>query len=346
MFKRLLALAALSCAVTASAQTVTYVRPSKGKTLTVFDKVALNPIIQFQPMYSPVYDWTAFTAIQIRVDVSTAAGNPVDPLTGCGYQPIINVLGATEPGATSFVKATDPNGSRVFIDTTGFTYTVGNLSPYIKISLEDELAFGPALPDCTVKVTVVPFPTDQNFRSVGGLYPLNQPVKLTTLNPTIVGGLKDSPSYVPGNPSYEPAYNFYLGDNPLASSLQVHPVLLTSGGSTAAPPRLLPTVAVGNAVAVEVFNSTLALNTYPFDTPLNVTVENVGTVPALCALVSRGPTGPLVVTATDYTFILKASGVAKDGTGGTKTFNSFMRPYSSIQCITAAGSTTVAVQPF
>lgn len=339
MFKRLLPFAVLTCAVTASAQTVTYTRPSKGKTLTVFANYSLE--WPFRDQVSSVYDWTAFTAVQIRIAVNTV---------GCGNSPELRVLGSTEPGGSyelendsSAKTVFTPSGSRVIT-----TYTVGNLSPYIKFAIRGLPSLG--MNNCSATVTVVPFPTDQTVHVVGN-YTLEDGVVVGSLNPAINGGVVLGPPSA-NRGGYIPAVVNATAQQVAFSRYDQNNTLQTTGGTAAPPLDVTPLVAVGSGVEVEVFNGGDLYSdpiTKNYVAATSVTVENTGTVPALCAFLSVPPMGfpaPAPVSATNYTFILKASAAAKDGTGGTKTFNSIIRPYSSIRCITASGSTSIAVQQF
>lgn len=334
---RLLAVLVALTSATAAAQTVTYTRPSKGKTLTVFTNFSLDVSLAYQD--SAVFDWTAFTAIQIRVSVSNTP-------SACSNTPRVLVSGATEPGGV-FLQESDP-ASQTDIDgsAAAVTYTVGNLSPYIKLRIGAMPGIGMA--SCVATVTVVPFPVDQTFRSVGGIYSLTDSIKLSKLNPSIGGGVRLGP----------PAT--FSGDyNPFAltavnsvsfSRYDQNSTMLTTNGTSAPPLTIVPPVTVGGGAEVEVFNigdlNTLGQDSYV--KPTNITVENTGTAAAFCAFVSVPPLAlPIpAVSPVNYSFILKAAAVAGDGTGGSRTFYSIIRPYSAIRCITAGGATAVAVQAF
>lgn len=342
MFQRLFAILVVLTTASAAAQTVTYTRPSKGKTLTVFTDWAMGQALMQQT--SAVFDWTAFTAMQIRVDV-TLNGVAVDPSTACNNVLRVTTSGATQPGATTFVQESDP-AAQTDVERTGYTYTVGNLSPYVKLTVQNFPALG-ASQDCKATVTVVPFPVDQNFRNIGGVYSLTEAVKFNKLNPAIYGGIRlGPPSTFTGD--YNPL-SLTATNSVAFTRFDQNSAMFTTGG-TIAPPTSITAPATVGLVEVEVFNvgdlATLGLDNYVYST--GVTIENTGTVPAYCALVSVPPLGLAIppVSPTNYSFILKGSAVAGDGTGGSRTFASIVRPYSAIRCVTAAGSTTIAIQKF
>lgn len=337
MFIRLITVLAVLTTTAAAAQTVTYVRPSKGKTLTVFSNFSLDMALAFQD--SAVFDWTAFTAIQIRVSVTNTP-------SACMNTPRLIVNGATEPGGV-FLQESDP-AAQTDVDGTSavYTYTVGNLSPYIKLRIGAMPAIG--VLSCTATVTVVPFPVDQTFRSVGGIYTLTDNIKLVKLNPAIGGGVRlGPPSTFSGD--YNPL-SLTAVNTAAFSRFDQNSTMLTTGGTSAPPLTVTAPQTVGAGAEVEVFNigdlATLGQDNYV--KPVNVTVENTGATPAFCAFVSVPPLGLAIppVSPINYSFILKAATVAGDGTGGSKTFYSIIRPYAAVRCITAAGSTTIAVQPF
>lgn len=343
MFKRLLTFAALTCAVSASAQTVSYVRPSKGKTLTVTPANYTLDIAQ--PFTSAVYDWTAFSAIQVRVELYLN-GTPTT-YTTCNNLLGVELQGATEPGG-AYSRESDPASTFIYnVSGTSYTYTVGNLSPYIRVVLNSGAWFpGPPAPSfgCTAKITVVPVPFDNTTKLSGaqpgqtsGLYIF--PAEQAT--PVLSGGLEvlgfnNFSSTTDSLPSY--------------ARMDSNHAMFTTNGVSAAPLTITAPVAVGAGGEVEVFNIGIiapvaANDPNAFNQVRSVTVENTGTVAALCSFVATSAPVP-VVTAANYSFVLKGAAVAKDGTGGSRTFNNITRSGSAIKCITAAGSTDIAVQAF
>lgn len=357
MFKRILVTAVALCSTVATAQTVTYIRPSKGKSLTVFKDAAVSALVQD---VSPVYDWSAFGSVQVRVEVTGYLPNSPNwpDITSCQYYPIIQTLGSPEltTNAASYTIETDPTGKQPISKAT-YSYAVGNLSPYIKFKLTSGVGLIGILP-CNVTVTIVPLPFDQNVRDIfsyvpntgTGLYGSGRGVvKFGDFSPRMVGGLYfNLPDLI--------RLTYPFGYRTDASEVMFNRydrnyALITTGGASSPLIAFSPPVTVGNATEVEVFNLGPSYGGDPQNENVsqnNVTIENVGTQPAYCAFTAKSPfsPNPPAVSSTNFTFSLKACGVAKDGTGGSKTFNSIIRDYASIRCITAAGTTDIAVQKF
>lgn len=345
-----LIIAVLLCASSANAQT--YIRPSKGKSLTIVNSFSLNNP-GFAPVSSPVYDWSAFSGVQMRMYV-TKNGAPIsDLLTDCQCLPTVTVKGAAVPTGP-FIQEFDFNARTTFLvnSTSSLTYTVGNMSPYAQFQWEVENSScvqppDPARAGCSVNVTAVPFPTDSTVRVSAGGATAGLLIPTTAVSPVQIGGIVKkygasgeasinnsvAPLRADRNTAIVTTAGASYGNN---SDTFVAPINVTN---------LMPAVVynVGDMLA----SSRLCLSFfpaagYPFNDyclqPSSVTVQNVGAVPAYCAF-TNGNTAPLpVVTPLNFHFAL--------GVGRERTFKNVMKPYTVIQCITAAGATDIAVMQF
>lgn len=356
MNTRLLALVAALVAAPVAAQT--YIRPSKGKALTLATDVSLD--VSADPaVLSPVYDWTAFSGLQVRMYVTKAGAPITDILTQCNCVPTVWTLGNQTPDGT-FVLQSDFTASTSFFqnNTASLTYTVGNTSPYIQFNTRVPATacppvIDPAKTGCKLTVTTVPFPTDSNMRVNFGALPTAVAAPTTTISPVLGGGLVREYNGVTGAATI----------NGTASTLRVdrNNAVISSNGAAYGNNTVAAPVAVNSFIPAVVFN-TGNLASLPCDAifpsagysgndyclkPSSVTIQNVGTVPVRCAFTSSNVLpAPPAVSATNYHFILKGGSAASDGKGGSRTFKNITKPFTVIQCITSAGVSAVSALPF
>lgn len=349
---RLLALAAALAVTHAAAQT--YIRPSKGKALTVATNVDLD-VVANPAVVSSVYDWSAFSGVQLRMFVTKNGAPITDFLTNCNCVPTLQTFGSQTPDGT-FTFQSDFTASTSFFqnNTASLTFTVGNTSPYLQFNTTVPFCppvIDPAKVGCKLQVTAVPFPTDSNVRVNFGALPTGVAAPTTTISPVASGGARKE-------------YNGSTGAatiNISASLLRMdrNSATISTGGASYGNNTTAAPVAVTNIIPAAVFNTGnldplpctavfpaagYALNDYCLK-PSSVTVQNVGAVAVRCAFTSTNVLpSPPAVSAANYHFVLKAATAV--GNGGTRTFKNITKPFTVIQCITAAGASAVAATPF
>ena len=351
---RLLALVAALTVTHAAAQT--YVRPSKGKALTIATNVDLD-VVANPATLSPVYDWSAFSGVQLRMFVTKNGAPITDFLTNCNCVPTLWTLGSQTPDGT-FTFQSDLAASTSFFqnNTASLTYTVGNTSPYLQFNANVPFCppvINPAKVGCKLQVTAVPFPTDSNVRVNFGALPTGVAAPTTTISPVASGGTRREYDGVTGAATINMSASLLRMDR---NSATIGTDGASYGNNTTAAP-----VAVNNIIPAAVFNTgnldplpctaVFPAAGYPLNDyclkPSSVTVQNVGTVAVRCAFTSTNVLpSPPVVSAVNYHFILKGGSVAGDGRGGSRTFKNITKPFTVIQCITAGGVSAVSALPF
>jgi len=351
---RLLALATVLSVTHAAAQT--YIRPSKGKGLTLATNVSLD-VVANPAVLSSVYDWSAFSGVQLRMYVTKSGAPITDFLTDCNCVPTLQTLGSQTPDGT-FVLQSDFTASTSFFqnNTASLTFTVGNTSPYLQFQTNVPNCPGvidPAKQGCKLQVTAVPFPTDSNVRVNFGALPTGVAAPTTTISPVASGGARREYNGVTGAATINISASLLRMDRNSAT--------IGTDGSSYGNNAVAAPVAVNNIIPAVVFNAG-NLDPLPCNAvfpaagysgndfclkPSSVTVQNVGTVAVRCAFVSTNVLpSPPAVSAANYHFILKGGSVAGDGRGGSRTFKNITKPFTVIQCITAAGVSAVSALPF
>lgn len=305
---RTVALLCLLLSTAASAQT--YVRPSKGKALTIFG--AQTFANGSSGVTSAVYDWTAFESVQVILQHGST----------CYYT--LDVVGATSAtGTFSTTLVPDANASSTYTSSSTTTntrvYNVSQLPPYLKFQIRPPsgATFGAATcsgstaTNSFTSLTVIPIPFTPRYEASGSVVANTVPTGPSY--PVIVGGVDpsgrvqtlnlDSNSYIVRGAYPNIANTFVSGVN--------------SASQTVALPA--PTVDQTYQRA-EVF------------------IQNVGTVTAYCKFDSA--TSP--ATTSDFSFVLAGGLAPHDGKGKSITLHG--APY--IGCVTAAGTTTLLVNRY
>lgn len=345
----ILLLLALLTSTTVEAQNVTYIRPSKGKSLTVASGVSLDA--PGAGSTSAVYDWSAFMAAQVRVSLFKNGSTPITSYTDCNCDVEVVTTGAPTPDGT-FTAESDFYAQATLTAPllSSITFNLGNLSPYVKFTARPKAGSCTRVTGntCTATVAVVPFPLDQNVRVAFGAIPTGVAAPTTTISPVQVGGL-----YRQYNTSLG-VVNLYGAASPLR--FDRNSALVTTAGTASANNSIVAPVSVTAAGPATVYSvGTLAPSCTDFTVPSNntcfadqnsITIQNVGTVAAFCAFIATTASPLPVVSAVNYQFVLAGGAVAGDGTGGERTFNNIIKPQSVVSCITAAGSTSIAVMPY
>lgn len=143
--------------VSARAQTVqpTYIRPSKGATITIASNVALAAGTS---VVSPVFDWSAFSGVQVFVTTT---------LNQCSYYPAVTVFGAGSAAATTFSAINERNSLNVLNAGTvsDFTYIVKVPAPFVKLTVTSVPAPTGAKA-CSTTVQITPVPVTDEAESV------------------------------------------------------------------------------------------------------------------------------------------------------------------------------------
>lgn len=344
------ALCALLVSTSAFGQTVTYIRPSKGKALTVASGVSLDA--PGAGSTSAVYDWSAFMAAQIRISLFKNGTTPVASYTDCNCDveavttgsPTVDGVFTTESDFYAQASLTAPLLSSI-------TFSLGNLSPYVKFTVRPKAGSCTRVTGntCTATVSVVPFPLDQNVRVAFGALPTAVAAPTTTISPVQVGGIYRQYNTALG------VVNLYGAPMPLR--FDRNSALITTAGTASGNNSIVAPVALNAAAPTTVYTvGTLAPSCTDFTVPTNntcfadqnsVTIQNVGTNAAYCNFIATTAAPPAsAVSPVSYQFVLAAGAVVGDGTGGERTFNNIIKPQSAISCITAAGVTSIAVMPY
>lgn len=166
---RLVGAVLIFASVTAAAQTALqpiYIRPAKGKSITVFSAVAAAPTT------SSVYDWQAFDSATLYVTCSAL----------CTSGQIL-VQGSNSATGTFSTLSNDDNANRTFTaaDISPLAYSVSGLPPYVRFVIN-------ALPGAgTLSVTVVPIPFNTRM-DASGPYAVGATVPSSS-HPVLVGGV-------------------------------------------------------------------------------------------------------------------------------------------------------------
>lgn len=350
MTRFLLAVALLAAAPVAAQTNITYVRPSKGKALTVASGVSLDA--PGAGTTSAVYDWTAFMAAQVRVSLFKNGTTPVTSYTDCNCDVEAVTSGAPTPDGV-FTNESDFYAQATLTAPmlSSITFNLGNLSPYVKFTVRPKSGSCTRVTGntCTATVSVVPFPLDQNVRVAFGALPTAVAAPTTTISPVQIGGVYRQ-------------YNTSLGvvntyGAPMPLRFDRNSALMTTAGYASGNNSIVAPVAVGAGAPATVYTvGTLAPSCTDYTIPSSnvcfadqnsVTIQNVGVVPAFCNFIATtAAPAPSAVSPTSFQFVLAAGAVAGDGTGGERTFSNIIKPQSAISCITAAGATSIAVMPF
>ena len=195
-------------ALTASAQIQPqYVRPSKGKSLTIFDNqqtVAFN--------WSPVFDVSGFDAVQLNIIRNINVQCP-----GTSGGPIYAVYGSFSPTFDKYQIVSHTNAYRE--DITGdANYVVGNLPTYIKVLTQNVSC--PA--GTTTSLYVIPLAFNTSVQ-VSGAFPAYSTIAgPSNFYPNIVAGLGPYYTVEPfstsayGSIKTEPQGSFPTGALPVA----------------------------------------------------------------------------------------------------------------------------------
>ena len=312
----------------ADAQTVqpVYTRPSKGPVLTV-----LNASQGTAAVTSPVFDWTAFTAVTATVKWSKADGTACDCPTGagtCTYSWTYRVSGSTSKTGPFFILSSI--GLNIPLQNVaaedGFTLTPENIgTPYAQfraeaVSYKDNTNTNVPTA-CFLNITITPIPftyrnASEGIQSAGTPSPANS-------SPVISGGL----DYVVSSAGS----NLYTVRTERVNATGVQAVGFGSGD-----PLLPATSPVAVNAAVLVYTATSAQR--------GVRLQNVGANPALCAAGANAAS----VAAGRYSFALAAAATA--GAGGTfdvqqlDTSNSAAN--GKVYCLGSGGATSIAILPY
>lgn len=332
------------------AQNVTYIRPSKGKSLTVASGVGLDA--PGAGSTSAVYDWSAFMAAQIRISLFKNGTTPVASYTDCNCDVEVVTSGAPTPDGV-YTAESDFYAQATFVapQLPSITYNLGNLSPYIKFTTRPKAGSCTRVTGntCTATVAVVPFPLDQNVRVAFGAIPTGVAAPTTAISPVQIGGVYRQYNQALG------VVNQYGLTQPLRfdrNSALVTTAGYSSGNNSIVAPVALnavspTTVYTAGTLAPACTDTTVPTSNVCFAEQNSITLQNVGTAAAYCAFIATTAAPPAAAVSTvNYQFILAGGAVAGDGTGGERTFNNIIKPQSAISCIIAGGAASIAVTPF
>lgn len=311
-----------------------YVRPSKGKAITVFSAVTLDASTNST---SDVYDWSGYNNVQILLTVSAA-------LNTCQFIPRVTVSGAPAVSGT-YTATIIQDGASSYTPTNNltavnFSYFVSNLPPFIKFNVVD--AAGAGVAACTFTLAIIPQPF-AGTQFVSGSYPEGQVMPADDFYPVVIGGLDQGTGVI------------NTADVNSSGALLVD----ISGGGTGGPVNLtqvassstgLANVGVAGAGTQRVVEATTIIATDPTEVSVastaggtlvhaananhkSVIIQNDENIVVSCGQTSA-------VTATGPGNKLKACTADDDGTGGSVTYDSG----ADVYCIAASGTAQVNVQ--
>jgi hypothetical protein len=303
-----------------------YTRPSKGAVLPL-----INASQGTSAVTSPVYDWSAFSAVTATVKFSKADGTACDCPTGagtCTYSWTYRVSGSTSKTGPFFILDSLSLGlllQNVAIED-GFTLAPNNIStPYAQfgaeaVSYKDNTNTNVPTA-CFLNITTTPIPF--TFRNIAeGPQSAGAPAATNTAS-VISGGL----DYVVSSAGS----NLYTVRTARVNTTGVQAVGFGSGN-----PVLPATTPVAVNAATLVYTAT--------ENQRGVRLQNVGANPALCAAGASAAS----VAAGRYSFALAAA--ATVGAGGTfdvqqlDTSNSAAN--GKVYCLGSGGATSIAILPY
>jgi hypothetical protein len=325
---------------TAHAQTITYVRPSKGQ---VIDAARIQQ--NTATTTSALFDWTAFSSATTSVKFLNATGGACACPAGnkCTLEIIYKIVGST--AKTGPFSEIDGIGATVpvFGNTAedGFEIGTTNISlPYIKLTAETgpftNVTLGaPIATACFVTFTLTPNAFTYRTR-VEGLAGARTLLRANA-SPVVIGG---SDYQIDGFQNVVPYMARVNEDGMLAvgfgAGSPTLPLLANGGGPL--------TVAASPAAATKVFDFGP-----PFSALSGLRIENVGTNFVVCAAGKDSNQ----VSLTNYSFALKAATATNNGTGGVIEIPQFATRFGTddskrrVYCVAAAaGSSTVVTMPY
>jgi hypothetical protein len=312
----------------AEAQTVqpVYTRPSKGAVLTLINASQGTALVT-----SPVYDWTAFTAVTATVKFSKADGTACDCPTGpgtCTFAWTYRVSGSTSKTGPFFILSSLGLGlplQNVAIED-GFTLSPDNIStPYAQfsaqaVSYKDNTNTNVPTA-CFLNITITPIPFTYRTVSEG---PQSAGTPLAANSSSVISGGLDYVETSTGSRLYTVRTN----------RVNTTGVLAVGGGS--GDPLLPATSPVAVNAATLVYTAT--------ENQRGVRLQNVGANPALCAAGENAAS----VAAGRYSFALAAA--ATVGAGGTFTVEQLDTSNSAangkVYCLGSGGATSIAIMPY
>ena len=312
----------------AEAQTVqpVYTRPSKGAVLTLINASQGTSLVT-----SPVYDWTAFTAVTATVKFSKADGTACDCPTGagtCTYAWTYRVSGSTSKTGPFFILSSLGLGLPLqnVAAEDGFTLSPDNIStPYAQfsaqaVSYKDNTNTNVPTA-CFLNITITPIPFTYRTVSEG---PQNAGAPLAANSSSVISGGLDYVETSTGSQLYTVRTN----------RVNTTGVLAVGGGS--GNPLLPATTPVAVNAATLVYTAT--------ENQRGVRLQNVGANPALCAAGKDAAS----VAAGRYSFALAAA--ATVGAGGTFTVEQLDTSNSAangkVYCLGSGGATSIAIMPY
>jgi hypothetical protein len=312
----------------ADAQTTqpVYTRPSKGAVLTV-----LNASQGTSAVTSPVFDWSAFTAVTATVKWSKADGAACDCPTGagtCTYSWTYRISGSTSKTGPFFILSSI--GLNIPLQNVaaedGFTLTPENIAtPYAQfraeaVSYKDNTNTNVPTA-CFLNITITPIPFTYRNAS-DGIQAAGAPAAANS-SPVISGGL----DYVVSSAGS----NLYT-----VRTARVNTTGVQAVGFGSANPALPATTPVAVNAATLVYAAT--------ENQRGVRLQNVGANPALCAAGASAAS----VAAGRYSFALAAAATA--GAGGTFDVQQLDTSSSSangkVYCLGSGGATSIAILPY
>lgn len=301
-----------------------YVRPSKGKAITVFSSEVGNGT-------SDVYDFTGFEAAQLFVTYTTPAAAVV-----------VEVQGSTTAGGSYATGLDDPNSSRSFggggscVTPCTTSYFVSELPPYIKVVLSN------SGDTSTVTISMVPAPFSPTVSAIGELLQ-GTTIDLVDTRPVQVGAYDTASEIVrslltdaSGNLKVDVSGGGTGGPINLVQVASSSTGLANTGVAGAATQRVVEATTIIATAPTEVSVASTAGGTLVHTANANhksVIIQNDENIVVSCGQTSA-------VTATGPGNKLKACTADDDGTGGSVTYDSG----ADVYCIAASGTAQVNVQ--
>lgn len=312
----------------ANAQTTqpVYTRPSKGAVLPL-----INASQGTSAVTSPVYDWSAFSAVTATVKFSKADGTACDCPTGagtCTYAWTYRVSGSTSKTGPFFIL--DSRGLGILLQNVanedGFTLPPDNIStPYAQfsaqaVSYKDNTNTNVPTA-CFLNITTTPIPFTYRTIAEG---PQSGGTPFATNAASLISGGMDYVETSTGSRLYT------------VRTSRVNTTGVVAVGFGSANPLLPATSPVAVNAATLVYTAT--------ENQRGVRLQNVGANPALCAAGASAAS----VAAGRYSFALAAA--ATVGAGGTfdvqqlDTSNSAAN--GKVYCLGSGGATSIAIMPY
>jgi hypothetical protein len=306
-WKKFLGALALCMSLSVAAEAQTYVRPSKGKAITVFSQQTGNAT-------SAVYDMSSFSSVQFLITPKIGPGS-CSPVAPSFYTAKLSIEMSNEPNGPFYAPLIHNQYLELIAGAGDIQLEeVSPLPGYIRIIAVDV----PATCTYTIKMTPIPFSNINNpVGMVGEGYAVTK-----TLYPVIVGGRNYDFGSIPTIFPLDVDVNGALRTTNVKRGYGIYDVMpITIPASPAAP--------------VQVAYAGFTVGDW------NARLQNTGVQPIYCIVGESFFAGQ--ASPTKYNIVLSGGTAANDGKGAAYTVE-HMAENVMIKCVSAAaGASSMTV---